>query len=132
MMKLRRFDHIDLRVGDMAAAEKFYGESPPAPGFKDASGDEEWRTYQSPGEGPEEFFGFTKGSEHLPNENRIAFWTESLGEVDWLTEIVRRAGGRKLEGPEFCQGYSPGYHAVFFEDPNGNKFEICCRESRPS
>jgi catechol 2,3-dioxygenase-like lactoylglutathione lyase family enzyme len=25
--------------------------------------------------------------------------------------------------------YSPGYYAVFFEDPDGNKLEVCCRES---
>ena len=23
----------------------------------------------------------------------------------------------------------PGYYAFFFEDPDGNKLEICCRES---
>ena len=37
-------------------------------------------------------------------------------------------GGKKLEGPEICKGYSPGYYAFFFEDPDGNKLEICCRE----
>ena len=25
--------------------------------------------------------------------------------------------------------YSPGYYAVFFEDPDGNKLEVCHRES---
>ncbi|MEY2519385.1 MAG: hypothetical protein QOF24_1144, partial [Verrucomicrobiota bacterium] len=25
--------------------------------------------------------------------------------------------------------YSPGYYAVFFEDPDGNKLEVCYRES---
>jgi hypothetical protein len=29
---------------------------------------------------------------------------------------------------ELCAEYSPGYYAVFFEDPDGNKLEICCRE----
>ena len=131
-MKIRRFDHIDLRVKDMAAAQKFYGQLLPALGFSVASGDDELRTYQRPGEGPEEFFAFEKGTDHQPNETRIAFWAESRAEVDRLTEIVRRAGGLKLEGPEVCLGYSPGYYAVFFEDPSGNKLEICCRESRPS
>ena len=131
-MKTRRFDHIDLRVKDMAAAQKFYGQLLPALGFSVASGDDELRTYQRPGEGPEEFFCFEEGTDHRPNENRIAFWAESRAEVDRLTEIVRRAGGLKLEGPEVCLEYSPGYYAVFFEDPSGNKLEICCRESRPS
>jgi catechol 2,3-dioxygenase-like lactoylglutathione lyase family enzyme len=68
----------------------------------------------------------------VANENRIAFWAESRAEVDRLTEIVRQADGLKLEGPEVWREYSPGYYAVFFEDPSGNKLEICCRESRPS
>jgi hypothetical protein len=43
--------------------------------------------------------------------------------------LVRQAGGKTLEGPEICVGYSPRYDAFFFEDPEGNKLEICCRES---
>jgi catechol 2,3-dioxygenase-like lactoylglutathione lyase family enzyme len=131
-MKTRIFDHIDLRVTDMVAARKFYGLLLPALGFSVASGDDEWRTYQCPGGGPEEFFGFTEGADHRPNENRIAFWAESRAEVDRLTEVVRQAGGLKLEGPEVWQNYSSGYYALFFEDLSGNKLEICCRESRPS
>ena len=45
-----------------------------------------------------------------------------------LSSGVGEAGGRNLEGPELCPGYSPGYYAFFFEDPEGNKLEICCRE----
>jgi len=101
-------------------------------GFSVASGDDEWRIYQRPGKKPEEFFGFTEGTNHRPNENRIAFWAESRAEVDRLTEVVRRAGASKLEGPQVWREYSPGYYAVFFEDPSGNKLEICCRESRPA
>jgi len=46
-----------------------------------------------------------------------------------IAKLVRDAGGKNLEGPEICVDYSPGYYAFFFEDPNGNKLEICCRES---
>src|SRR5439155_25883958 len=49
--------------------------------------------------------------------------------VDEIAKLVREAGGKNLEGPEICQEYSPGYYACFFEDPDGNKLEICCRES---
>ncbi len=44
-------------------------------------------------------------------------------------DVVRQAGGQNLEGPEICAEYSPGYYAFFFEDPDGNKLEICCRAS---
>ncbi len=131
-MERRIFDHIDLRVHDMAAAEAFYDQLLPALGFSEKVGDEECRTYQVPGETRTAFFCFTKGISHQPNENRIAFWADSRTEVDRLAEVVREAGGVNLEGPELCRDYSPGYYAVFFEDPSGNKLEICCRESRPS
>ena len=100
--------------------------------FSEMAGDEECRTYQVPGEGVEAFFCFTEVSGHQPNENRIAFWAESRAEVDRLAKVVRQAGGLNLEGPELCRDYSPGYYAAFFEDPSGNKLEICFRESRPS
>ncbi len=131
-MKTRIFDHIDLRVAEMAAAKEFYGQLLPALGFSEGSGDDEWQTYQPPGENLEAFFGFTIDPRHQPNENRIAFWAESRAELERLAEVVRQAGGRNIEGPELCREYSPGYYAIFFEDPSGNKLEICFRETRPS
>ncbi len=131
-MKTRIYDHIDLRVADMAAARKFYGQLLPALGFSEASGSNDCPTYQVPGDEAEVFFGFEKDPNHAPNMNRIAFWAESRAEVDRLGEVVRQAGGKNIEGPELCLEYTPGYYAVFFEDPSGNKLEICFRENRPS
>ncbi|MDP9005011.1 MAG: VOC family protein, partial [Verrucomicrobiota bacterium] len=91
---------------------------------------EEWGLFS--GHGPKaavEFFGFTEESEHRPNGNRIAFWAESRAAVDKVAAVVRKAGGKNIEGPEVCRDYSPGYYAVFFEDPDGNKLEVCYRES---
>jgi catechol 2,3-dioxygenase-like lactoylglutathione lyase family enzyme len=48
--------------------------------------------------------------------------------VDDFARIAKAAWARNLEGPELCAGYSPGYYAFFFEDPDGNKLEICFRE----
>ena len=73
-----------------------------------------------------------KDANHQPNGNRIAFWADSREGVDRIAEVVRRAGGRNLEDPEICQEYSPGYYAFFFEDPDGNKLEVCFRESAVS
>ncbi len=129
-MKTRRFDHIDLRVKDMKAARGFYGKLLPALGFTHDRSDEEWATFYSVGpDKPSEFFGFTKDPNHQPNGIRIAFWAETRPEIDRIAELVREIGGRNLEGPEICRDYSPGYYAFFFEDPEGNKLEICCREN---
>lgn len=128
-MKIRQYDHIDLRVKDRAVAQRFYEKVLPALGFsRDQSGDE-WGAFESGnGDRPTEFFGFKEDRNHQPGETRIAFWAESREEVDRIAEVVRQAGGRNLEGPELCLEYSPGYYAFFFEDPCGNKLEVCCRE----
>jgi hypothetical protein len=49
--------------------------------------------------------------------------------VDRIAKLVREIGGKNLEGPEVCADYSPGYYGFFFEDADGNKLEICCREN---
>ena len=84
--------------------------------------------YSAGGDKSSEIFGLTRDKNHKPNRTRIAFWANTRKEVDWLAKSVRRAGGRALEGPEICREYSAGYYAFFFEDPYGNKLEICCRE----
>lgn len=129
-MKQRRFDHIDLRVKDRAIAQKFYAKILPALGFTREKSDEEWGTFYAETKGvPTEFFGFTEDKNHQPNETRIAFWADTREEVNSFAEIVRGAGARNLEGPQLWKEYSPGYYALFFEDPDGNKLEICCRQS---
>jgi catechol 2,3-dioxygenase-like lactoylglutathione lyase family enzyme len=126
----RIFDHIDLRVKDRARAQEFYGKILPAIGFTLDKSAEEWGAFEMDGGGqPSEFFGFTEDSNHRPNETRIAFWAHTREQVDSLAHVVRDAGGRNLEGPQICPEYSPGYYALFFEDPDGNKLEVCCRAS---
>lgn len=128
-MSRRLFDHIDLRVKNRAAAQKFYAQVLPAIGFGvDKSGDE-WGLFEAEGGKAVDFFGFTEEADHRPNGSRIAFWAESREAVNKVADVVRKAGGRKIEGPELCIDYSPGYYAVFFEDPDGNKLEVCFRES---
>jgi catechol 2,3-dioxygenase-like lactoylglutathione lyase family enzyme len=128
-MSTRLFDHIDLRVKNREAAQQFYAQVLPAIGFGIDKSGERWGLFEAEGETAVDFFGFTEEADHQPNGNRIAFWAESRAAVDEVAEVVQRAGGKKLEGPELCADYSPGYYAVFFEDPDGNKLEVCCRES---
>jgi predicted lactoylglutathione lyase len=128
-MKTRRFDHIDLRVKDMVKAKPFYRKFLPELGFVHEKPGRSFHTFFSGGsDRPSEFFGLSPDKNHKPNRTRIAFWADTRQEVDRLAKVVREAGGKKLEGPEICKGYSPGYYAFFFEDFDGNKFEICCRE----
>lgn len=120
----RFFDHIDLRVLDLEKACRFYEQLLPALGFTKNSSSGPWRSWQA--EESREFFGLIESATQQVNENRIAFWAESTGEVDRLSELVRQAGALYIEGPGYDEG--PGYYAVFFEDPSGNRLEICHRE----
>lgn len=126
-MKTRCFDHIDLRVSDMDAAKRFYAQVLPAIGFTDGGEEGTWVSYSAEGGEKPEFFGFTHDPEHRPNGTRISFWADTREQVDKVAKLVKEAGGLVLEGPELCAEYSPNYYAFFFEDPSGNKLEICCR-----
>ena len=120
----RRFDHIDLRVPRLEDARAFYSTLLPALGFTRAASIEGWLTFEAGGPEITEFFGITECDSHAPNQNRVAFWAESAAEVDRLVEIIRGAGAINIEGP---MDYERGYYALFFEDPWGNRLEICHR-----
>jgi predicted enzyme related to lactoylglutathione lyase len=120
----RRYDHIDLRAPRRADVESFYELLLPALGFTRNAGIEGWLTFEAADGDITEFFGVTESPGHIANENRIAFWAENVGEVDRIAEVAKRAGARNIEGP---MNYEPGYYAVFFEDPCGNRLEVCHR-----
>lgn len=122
----RLFDHIDLRVRSLVEARPFYEVLLPALGFTHYVPFPGWFTYEAAGtDGAAEFFGVTESPTHVANECRVALCVDSLSEVDRLAAVARRAGARKMEGPLYEQAH---YYAVFFEDPSGNRLEICHRK----
>ncbi len=123
----RRFDHSDLRVRRLSDVRQFYKQLLPALGFTRDVRIEGWLTYEAEGDdGPFEFFRVTESGSHVANESRIAFRAGSIEEVDRLADMAVRAGAQHVEGPMFYD--DDAYYAVFFEDPSGNRLEICCRE----
>ncbi len=57
----------------------------------------------------------------------MAFHAESRAAVDEVHAAVREAGGEVLDAPTDYTGqagYSSGYYAVFFSDPDGVKLEV--------
>lgn len=118
----RLYDHIDLRVPDLHAADSFYRALLPALGFTREVDVEGWLQFES--EDGSQFFGITESPSHRANENRVAFRASSQSEVDRLGAIVRNAGALNIEGP---MDYEENYYAVFFEDACGNRFEVCHR-----
>jgi catechol 2,3-dioxygenase-like lactoylglutathione lyase family enzyme len=122
----RRFDHVDLRVPDLALVSDFYRALLPVLGFTRDLTIPEWLQYYAEGEGATEFFGVTASQAHVPNENRIAFWASSVAEVNTIARLLADIGARNIEGPGYEEAAST-YYAVFFEDPAGNPLEVCYR-----
>lgn len=115
---------MDLRVPRMAEAAPFYEAFLPALGFSRRVRVKGWLQFEASDGEVSEFIGVTESPWHVPNENRVAFWAESVGEVDMLAEIAKGAGALNMEGP---MPYDAGYYAVFFQDPCGNRMEVCHR-----
>lgn len=130
-MKARLFDHIDLRVSSLAKVQAFYEGLLPELGFTRDARIAEWLQFEAVGTEGElgAFFGVTESAAHVPNENRVAFWAGSVEEVDRLARVVVKLGALKVEGPGW-EDEDDGYYAVFFEDPEGNRLEVCYR-TRP-
>lgn len=124
----RILDHIDLRVPDLAAARLFYDPFLAKLGFTEEQIIPPWVSYNAKGEGPTEFFGFIESPDFRPNENRIAFWTDSNASVDAYLPFLQRIGAKNIEGPCFEDDEADYYYAIFFEDPFGNRLEVCHRK----
>lgn len=67
---------------------------------------------------------FERDAPNTADENRVAFRASSVSDVDRLAAIAIQAGARHVEGPAY---EDDRYYAVLFEDPCGNRLEICCR-----
>ena len=128
-MSTRLFDHIDLRVKNRETAQQFYSKILPEIGFRVDKSGEKWGLFEAEDSAGVDFFGFEEEADHQPNGNRISFWAESREAVNRVAGVLRQAGAKNIEGPELCVEYSRGYYAVFFEDPDGNKLEVCHRAS---
>lgn len=123
------FDHVDLRVQNLAGVRPLYDPVLAALGFTKQNADDESVGYHRPDEtGAEPFLWLIEEPAHSPPGTRIAFAAQSREEVDRIAEIARIAGARAFEAPHLVTDYGPNYYAAFFEDPEGNKLEIACRK----
>jgi len=94
----RLYDHIDLRVSDLAIARLFYEALLRALGFTRKTEIPNWLNYAAaaPESGPAKFFGVTELPGHVANENRIGFWADGPAEVDRFAVVATCAGARNV------------------------------------
>ena len=121
--------HVDLRVRDRAQATQFYdailsllggvkdeGKTFTTWAIPPSDAPEDW-------DGGDEWFGITEDPAMTPGSTRIAFCAPSRGTVDAIAVYLPAIGAQNIELPDGT--YGPNYYACFFEDPDGNKLEVC-------
>ena len=59
-----------------------------------------------------------------PGFHHVSFNADAREQVDDLYELLLRNKVEILDPPCECEEYSPGYYAVYFEDPDGMKLEL--------
>lgn len=122
------YDHVDQRTADLGRARPIYDALLQAIGYTRVSEDAEsicWYDPAAPYAQP--FFSLMLDPSHRPVKTRVAFRAVDRAQLDSLAEAARRAGAQNFEAPHLCTEYSGDYYAVFFDDADGNKLEICCR-----
>ena len=132
---LEAIDHLDLVVTDLERSLRFYAELLKPLGYvrtAEIEGEQGERVVYvgRPGgwgsvsvreaKGRREYDRYDVGIHHL------AFSAVSRAVVDDRAAWLRSTGATIESGPEEY-GYTPGYYAVFFYDPDGIKLEIVHR-----
>jgi predicted lactoylglutathione lyase len=120
------FSHVDMRVSDAAAVRPFYDALmslfDTEPTTVRAARYGYTRRY---GAVRADFFNIFEDPEARPTQTRIAFAAPNRAFIDQVALVVREHGGRNIEGPALLKEAHPTFYAVFFEDPLGNRFEVC-------
>jgi catechol 2,3-dioxygenase-like lactoylglutathione lyase family enzyme len=122
------FDHVDLRVGDVARCKSFYDAFLKEYGFRGkAQPDGSQLYYRLEERAVREVIVLAAATDHRPNATRLAFFAATRDEVDRIAAAARSAGACAYEAPGACPEYTASYYAAFFEDPDGNRLEVVCR-----
>ncbi len=113
------YDHIGLKVKNVAASVKFYSAAlAPLGHVKDESGT---------GFGPkgEPALWIYEGGKN-GSGTHVAFRAKSRAAVDKFHAAGLEAGGEDNGKPGVRKDYSPKYYAAFLTDPDGNNVEAVC------
>jgi catechol 2,3-dioxygenase-like lactoylglutathione lyase family enzyme len=82
------FDHVDLRVSDLAKTRRLYDALLPAMGFSRIAEDADTICYYQPdGDRSIPFFGIDLEPDHRANGTRLALRASSRAEVDRLARL---------------------------------------------
>ncbi len=115
--------HIDVHVSDIARTRRLFDAVMTAVGWEPRSADSDYASYWLNKKRPS--LGFIADGRTGSGSMQLAFAVATNAEVDAAASAAGANGARKVDGPAFHSEYGDDYYAVFFEDPDGNKFEVC-------
>ena len=115
--------HIDVHVRNIQAAKRFFDALAPAVGYRIRADYDEFVGYE-PERGGCPRIGFILDTQHGSGLMRLAFGVESREAVDAAANIARESGAKNVDGPSLHPEYGDDYYAAFFEDADGNLYEI--------
>jgi predicted lactoylglutathione lyase len=121
--------HIDVHVRDLEAVRTLFDALSSDLGYERVP-DEAGFVGYAPVDGSRPRIGFTDDGEFAAGSIRIAFGVAGRDAVERSAATVRRFGGQKLEGPSLHPEYGDDYYALFFEDGDGNRYEIVANDNQ--
>jgi len=116
------YDHIGLKVGDLAASVRFYAAAL-GPLDHVVSSQDETVAGLGPKDAPALWLYQAKSA---AGGVHIAFRAADHAAVDRFYAAGLQAGGRDNGGPGLRADYSPRYYAAFVVDPDGYRIEAYC------
>lgn len=117
------FDHIGLKVTDLAAAVRFYKAALEPLGHVVGSQDD-----ASAGVGPagEPALWLYADKKAKSSGTHVAFRATDRKQVDRFHAAGVAAGGKDNGKPGVRADYAANYYAAFLIDPDGNNVEVVC------
>lgn len=117
------FDHIGLRVRDLAKSVRFYTAALAPLGHVIGSRDETSVSLGPPGRAALFLY---QADASVETGAHVAFTANERGAVRGFYERGLGAGGKDNGAPGVRTDYAPNYYAAFLVDPDGNNVEAVC------
>lgn len=116
------FDHVGLKVRDLAASTRFYRALLEPLGYVFDSGDASYAGFGPKGAPALWLYQ----AESASPGTHLAFAANTRAEVDRFYAAGIEMGGRDNGKPGVRTSYGPKYYAAFLIDPDGNNVEAVC------
>jgi predicted lactoylglutathione lyase len=114
--------HIDIHVRDVAASKRLFDAIAPLVGWELRSEYPDFVSYWRDKKRPS--LGFIQDGAAGSGRMRLAFAVRDASAVDAVADAAAKRGARNIEGPGIHPEYGDDYYAVFFEDAEGNNYEV--------